>query len=76
MWAVSAALRASNLPDMIVFAFTQVVDAVLERSSAAAWNEQLRKAGGGLSRQIRRGDRLLAIDDKPCVAVCSVRWLL
>jgi hypothetical protein len=49
-----------------------VVDAVLEGGNARAHNEACVREGNGMSRQIVVGDRLLSIDDKPCVGFCSV----
>ena len=49
-----------------------LVDAVLEGGSARAHNEACVREGNGMSRHIVVGDRLLSIDDKPCVGFCSV----
>ena len=51
------------------------VESILERSSADDHNAACRRQGR-MAARIQPGHLLLAIDDQPCVALCSVRVCL
>ena len=52
-------------------AHAPIVDSVLAQSSAHAHDQSCIRDSGGFTRQIRSGDRLLAVNES-CIDICSV----